>query len=69
MIWTSQGEDLHDVKSLLHVFRPGLKVKFNVMTIQVFSDWGKEIIPNSQLEKSMAEVAVVNALIVRKGYP
>jgi len=38
------------------------------MTIQIFSDWGKEIIPNSQLEKSMAEVAVVNALIVRKGY-
>ena len=38
------------------------------MTNQVFSDWGKEIIPNSQLEKSMAEVAVVNALLVRKGY-
>jgi len=38
------------------------------MNNKVFSDWGKEIIPNSQLEKSMAEVAVVNALIVRKGY-
>ena len=37
------------------------------MNYKVFSDCGKEIIPNSQLEKSMAEVAVVNALIVRKG--
>ena len=36
---------------------------------KVFSDWGKEVVPNSQIEKSMAEVAVVNALIVRKGYP
>ena len=34
---------------------------------KVFSDCGKEIIPNSPLEKSMAEVAVVTALIVRKG--
>ena len=43
-------------------------LKFNLLNIEVFSDWGKEVIPNSQLEKSMAEVAVVNALIVRKGY-
>merc|ERR1712131_486272 len=28
------------------------------------SDWNKEVIPNSQMEKSMAEVAVVNALIL-----
>ena len=33
-----------------------------------FSDWNKEVIPNSQMEKSMAEVAVVNALILRQGY-
>ena len=44
-------------------------VRFGFQCNQVFSVLTNEVVPNSQLEKSMAEVAVVNALIVRKGYP
>ena len=82
MIWRNREDDQQDVKSLHHVFHPGdfggdsENVKFfddhflisSEKCIE-FSDWNKDVIPNSQIEKSMAEVAVVNALIVRQGYP